>query len=420
MSEHNVDRGAMEEQLQTLMHGSADLINEDDLAERLRGGRPLKVKAGFDPTAADLHLGHTVVFKKLREFQRYGHQVIFLIGDFTGLVGDPSGRNQQRQPVSAEQIKRNAATYCRQVLGLLDADKTSVRHNSEWMNRLDALGLLKLSAHQTVARMIERDDFNRRYRKNQPIAISEFLYPLLQAYDSVVLKADVELGGTDQTFNLLLGRELQKIHGQKPQIVLTMPILEGLDGQVKMSKSLGNYIAIRDKPATMFGKTMSISDELMWRYYDLLSACSPSEITRHKHAVEEGKNPRDLKAMLARELVERFHGAAAAAAAERDFKDRFQRRVLPEEVPRLEVHSAQDRLPLMVLLRDAGVTTSSSEAARMISQRAVRLDGEVVDDASSSVEAGSSHVYQVGKRKIFRIRLIGKERQSATKNATPS
>ena len=409
MSEHDVNQGAMEEQLQTLMHGSADLINEDDLAERLRSGRPLKVKAGFDPTAADLHLGHTVVFNKLREFQRYGHQVIFLIGDFTGLVGDPSGRNQQRQPMSAEQLKRNAATYCQQVLALLDADKTSVRRNSEWMNRLDALGLLRLSAHQTVARMIERDDFNQRYRKNQPIAISEFLYPLLQAYDSVVLQADVELGGTDQTFNLLLGRELQKIHGQKPQIILTMPILEGLDGQVKMSKSLGNYIAIQDEPATMFGKIMSVSDELMWRYYDLLSAGSPNEIIRHKQAVEEGKNPRDFKAMLARELVERFHGAAAAATAERDFNDRFQRRVLPEEVPYLEVHSAQERLPLIVLLRDAGVTTSSSEAARMISQRAVKLDGEMVEDTSSLVEAGGSHVYQVGKRKIFRIRLIGKE-----------
>lgn len=403
-----INRDTIEEQLHTLTHGSAELVNRDGLLERLRHGRPLKIKAGFDPTASDLHLGHTVIFNKLRQFQRYGHRVIFLIGDFTGLVGDPSGRNQQRKPLSAEQIKENAAAYYRQVAPLLDADKTEVRYNSEWMNRLNALGLLRLSTHQTVARMIERDDFNQRYARHQPIAISEFLYPLLQAYDSVVLEADFELGGSDQKFNLLLGRELQKAHGQKPQVIMTMPILEGLDGQAKMSKSLNNYIAVQDAPADMFGKLMSISDDLMWRYYNLLSACSASEIERRKSQLRDGKNPRDLKILLALELVARFHGSAAAAAAERDFADRFQRRVLPQEIPSVEVYSDRDRVLLTVLLRSAGLTKSASESMRMLSQGAVRIDGERVEDKSISIAVGSVHVYQVGKRKIFRIQLLRK------------
>lgn len=408
MHKKNINQDTIAEQLQVLMHGSVDLINQHDLAERLQRRRPLQVKAGFDPTAADLHLGHTVVFNKLRQFQRYGHQVIFLIGDFTGLVGDPSGRNQQRQPLSAEQIKENAATYCQQVAPLLDAERTQVRYNSEWMNRLDALGLLNLSTHQTVARMIERDDFNQRYMNKQPIAISEFLYPLMQAYDSVVLKADVELGGTDQKFNLLLGRELQKVHGQKPQIIMTMPILEGLDGQAKMSKSLGNFIAIQDSPTSMFGKIMSISDVLMWRYYDLLSDCSPTEIKRRQSQVKEGKNPRDCKIALAKELVARFHNQAAADVAEQDFIDRFRHHIVPQEVPTVEVHSDQNSLPLSILLRRAGLTASSSESLRMIAQRAVKIDGEMVEDRNTSVATNTTHVYQVGKRKIFRITLLSK------------
>ena len=365
----------------------------------------MRVKAGFDPTAPDLHLGHTVLINKLRHFQELGHRVQFLIGDFTGMIGDPSGKNTTRPPLSREQIMDNARTYEDQVFKILDPDKTEICFNSTWMDKLGAADMIRLASHQTVARMLERDDFAKRYGNNQPIAIHEFLYPLVQGYDSVAMKADVELGGTDQRFNLLMGRELQKHYGQPPQCVVMMPLLEGLDGVNKMSKSLGNYIGISEAPKEIFGKTMSVSDILMWRYYDLLSFRSSTEIEALKRDVEGGRNPRDVKVMLAQELVARFHGARAAEEALADFEARFQRNAIPDDLPEVTVVAGAEGLALFQVLKQAGLTGSTSEAMRMIEQGAVRLNGERADDKGLRLCAGETLVLQVGKRKFAAVVL---------------
>lgn len=394
---------AVSEALRLIKWGAEEILLEEELVERLREGRPLRVKAGFDPTAPDLHLGHTVLINKLRQFQDLGHEVIFLIGDFTGMIGDPTGKNVTRKPLSRDEVIENARTYEQQIFKILDPEKTLVMFNSSWMNDMHPSDLIQLAARYTVARMLERDDFNKRYASGQPIAIHEFLYPLIQGYDSVAMRADVELGGTDQKFNLLVGRELQKHYGQPPQIVLTMPILEGLDGVQKMSKSLGNYIGIRDEPDEMFGRLMSISDELMWRYLALLSARPLSEIEAWKLAVAEGLNPRDVKFRLGEEIVTRFHGAAAARRALATFIERFQHKALPEDMPELKVVSRNGVLPIANLLKAAGLTTSTSEALRMIKQGAVRIDGERLENSNLELQAGSCHVYQVGKRRFARV-----------------
>lgn len=391
------------EQLELIKRGVEELLREEELVERFQEARPLRIKAGFDPTAPDLHLGHTVLINKLRQFQDLGHEVMFLIGDFTGMIGDPTGKNVTRKPLSRDEVIENARTYEQQIFKILDPEKTLVMFNSSWMNAMHPVDLIQLAAKYTVARMLERDDFNKRYVNGQPIAIHEFLYPLIQGYDSVAMRADVELGGTDQKFNLLVGRELQKHYGQPPQIVLTMPILEGLDGVQKMSKSLGNYIGIREAPNEMFGKLMSISDELMWRYLALLSFRPLSEIERWKREVAEGLNPRDIKFRLGEELVTRFHGEAAARQALADFIERFQKGALPKEIAELQLSSRHGVLPIANLLKEAGLTASTSEALRMIKQGAVRIDGERLDDSSLEVPAGSSHVYQVGKRRFARV-----------------
>ncbi|MGD9730148.1 MAG: tyrosine--tRNA ligase [Gammaproteobacteria bacterium] len=393
------------EQLQTIARGASEILLEPELIERLSGGRALRVKAGFDPTAPDLHLGHTVLLNKMRQFQDLGHQVIFLIGDFTGMIGDPTGKNVTRPPLSPEEVKANAATYQQQVFKILDPQRTEIRFNSEWMSRMDAAGMIKLSAQHTVARMLERDDFRKRYNEERPIAIHEFLYPLVQGYDSVVLESDVELGGTDQKFNLLVGRQLQQAAGMQPQIVLTMPLLEGLDGIQKMSKSLDNYVAIEDLPNDMFGKLMKISDELMWRYYDLLSFRSLSDVAALRRNVAEGRNPRDVKLELAHELVARFHGEGAAQRAERGFIERFSHGVLPDDMPEFDLDSQGRRTPLVNVLKMCGLTASTSEARRMIAQGAVRLDRERVEDLDSSLAPGDERVIQVGKRRVARVRL---------------
>ncbi|HXH01765.1 MAG TPA: tyrosine--tRNA ligase [Candidatus Competibacteraceae bacterium] len=396
---------AVEEALRLIKRGTEELLIEDDLVERLKLGRPLRVKAGFDPTAPDLHLGHTVLINKLRQFQELGHHVMFLIGDFTGMIGDPSGKNATRPPLSAEQIQANAQTYRDQVFKILDPEKTEVCFNSQWCQALGAEGMIRLAARYTVARMLERDDFAKRYAEQRPIAIHEFLYPLVQGYDSVAMRADVELGGTDQKFNLLVGRELQKHYGQPPQIVLTMPILEGVDGMQKMSKSLGNYIGIQEPPDEMFGKLMSISDTLMWRYFELLSFRSMSEIEGLKRAVDEGMNPRDVKFQLGEELVARFHDAAAAQRAKENFIARFQKGALPEDMPEIHVQSQDGVIAVANLLKEAGLTTSTSEALRMIDQGAVRIDNERVEDKSLQLKAGSVLICQVGKRRFARVRV---------------
>lgn len=391
--------------LELIKRGADELLVEADLVEKLKTGRPLRVKAGFDPTAPDLHLGHTVLINKLRHFQELGHQVLFLIGDFTGMIGDPSGKNTTRPPLTREQVLDNAKTYQEQVFKILDPAKTEVCFNSTWMEALGASGMIRLAAQHTVARMLERDDFSKRYAAQQPIAIHEFLYPLCQGYDSVAMKADIELGGTDQRFNLLVGRELQKHYGQAPQCVLTMPLLEGLDGINKMSKSLGNYIGIYEPPNEIFGKIMSVSDELMWRYYDLLSFKPMSEILALRQSILEGRNPRDVKVLLAQELVARFHGAAAAVAALEDFQTRFQRNAIPDDIPEISL-AGEGGIGVVAVLKQAGLTASTSEAIRMIEQGGVRLDGDKLTDRGLMLKSGAVVVLQVGKRKFARVTLL--------------
>ncbi|PTB84754.1 tyrosine--tRNA ligase [Pseudidiomarina aestuarii] len=388
-----------------LARGTEEILLADELKDKLSSGKPLVIKAGFDPTAPDLHLGHTVLINKMKAFQDLGHKVIFLIGDFTGMIGDPTGKNVTRKPLTREDVLKNAQTYKEQVFKILDPAKTEIRFNSEWMTDLGAAGMIKLAAQQTVARMLERDDFKKRYAGGQPIAIHEFLYPLVQGWDSVALQADVELGGTDQRFNLLMGRELQKDEGQRPQTVMMMPLLEGLDGVQKMSKSLGNYIGITEPANDMFGKVMSVSDELMWRYYELLSFRPLDEIAGFKQAIAAGANPRDYKVLLAKELIARFHDEAAADAAEQDFIQRFSKNAIPDEMPELTLSSDDGSMAIANLLKAADLVASTSDAMRMIKQGAVKIDGEKVDDTRLLVEAGSTAVYRVGKRKFARITL---------------
>jgi tyrosyl-tRNA synthetase len=393
------------EAIEQISRGTEEILLEDGLIKKLQLGRPLRIKAGFDPTAPDLHLGHTVLINKLRLFQQLGHEVIFLIGDFTGMIGDPTGKSATRQPLTREQVVENAASYKQQIFKILDKEKTRVVFNSEWMGEMGAAELVQLAASHTVARMLERDDFNKRYKNGQPIAVHEFLYPLIQGYDSVVLEADVELGGTDQKFNLLVGRQLQEQRGQEPQVVITMPILEGLDGVQKMSKSLGNYIGITDTPDEMFGKIMSISDTLMWRYFELLSFRAMDEIHALQQQVEEGANPRDIKFLLAQEIIARFHNEDAATQARENFIARFQKGAMPDEMPEKTLMLSDESLGIASLLRDAGLVQSSSEAMRMIKQNAVKIDGERISDRTLQCMAGETHVYQVGKRRFARVTL---------------
>lgn len=391
---------SVEDSLALLKRGVDELLIEADLTERLKSGRPLRIKAGFDPTAPDLHLGHTVLINKLKHFQDLGHHVMFLIGDFTGMIGDPTGKNATRPPLSREQILVNAKTYQEQIFKILDPQKTEICFNSTWFEPMGAAGMIKLAALHTVARMLERDDFSKRYRGGQPIAIHEFLYPLCQGYDSVAMKADVELGGTDQKFNLLVGRELQKHYGQLPQCVLMMPLLEGLDGVNKMSKSLGNYIGIAESPTEIFGKVMSVSDELMWRYFELLSFEPIGKIAAMRLSVEEGANPRDIKFELAKELVSRFHGGPGAGNdAMREFIARFQRSEIPDNLPEVSVTAGS----IAAILKKAGLVSSTSEALRMIDGGGVRVDGEKVGDRNASLSVGACVVLQVGKRKFARV-----------------
>ncbi len=385
--------------LAELKRGVDEILSEADLIEKLKENRPLRVKLGADPTAPDIHLGHTVVLNKLRQFQQFGHEVIFLIGDFTGMVGDPSGKNATRPPLSRDDVLRNAETYKQQIYKILDPQKTRIVFNSSWLGELGTEGMIRLTSNYTVARMLERDDFKKRFSNNQPIAIHEFIYPLLQGYDSVALDADIELGGTDQKFNLLVGRELQKSAGQKPQVAITLPLLVGLDGEKKMSKSLGNYIGVAEGPTEMFGKVMSISDELMWDWYDLLSFRPLTEIAQLKQEVENGRNPRDIKVLLAKEIIARFHSEADAEAAEQEFINRFQKGAMPEDMPEL---TFEGEMGLPNLLKEAGLVASTSEANRMVQQGGVKIDGEKVEDAKLVIKA-STAVYQVGKRKFARV-----------------
>ncbi len=391
--------------LQLIKRGTEEVLPEELLLKKLQRQKPLKIKAGFDPTAPDLHLGHTVLINKLRQFQELGHEVIFLIGDFTGMIGDPTGKSATRPPLTREAVLENAKTYEHQIFKILDPTRTTVLFNSSWMGEMSAVDLIQLAAKHTVARMLERDDFNKRYTSGQAIAIHEFLYPLIQGYDSVALKADVELGGTDQKFNLLVGRQLQEAYGQEPQVVITLPILEGLDGVQKMSKSLNNYIGITDAPEEMFGKVMSISDDLMWRYFELLSFRPMDEIETWKRGVEKGDNPRDVKVRLAEELVERFHSRDLAVKAHEAFVARFQKGQMPDEMPELQLTAPAGGYPIANLLKDAGLVNSTSEAIRMIKQGAVKIDGERVTNPPLVVEAGSTAVYQVGKRRFARVSL---------------
>lgn len=389
--------------LNELERGTEEILVKSELVEKLKKGRPLRVKVGFDPTAPDLHVGHTVIINKMRQFQELGHQVIFLIGDFTGRIGDPTGKSATRPPLTEEQVNQNATTYKEQVFKILDPEKTEVAFNSTWMSKMSSAEMIQLAAKQTVARMLERDDFSKRYKSNQPIAIHEFLYPLVQGYDSVALKADIEMGGTDQKFNLLVGRELQRMYGQEQQVVITLPLLEGLDGVNKMSKSLGNYIGITDAPTDMFGKVMSISDELMWRYFDLLSFRPLSEIKKLRQDVVDGFNPRDVKFLLADELITRFHSKAAAVAAQEDFITRFQKGALPDDLPEVTVETESADLPIANLLKNAGLVDSTSEAFRMIQQGGVKIDGTKIDDRNLLISKGTIAVIQVGKRKFAKV-----------------
>ena len=388
--------------LETLRRGAQEILSEPELLARLKLGKPLRIKAGFDPTAPDLHLGHTVLINKLRQFQELGHEILFLIGDFTGMIGDPTGKNVTRKPLSRDEVLENARTYEGQIFKILDPAKTLVVFNSSWMGEMSAADMIQLAAKHTVARMLERDDFHKRYTGQQPIAIHEFLYPLVQGYDSVVLKADVELGGTDQKFNLLVGRELQKHYGQPPQAVITMPLLVGLDGVNKMSKSLGNAIGITDAPDDMFGKLMSISDDLMWAYFDLLSFESTATIKGWQQEVAAGLNPRDVKYRLAHEITARFHGAPAAGRAQAAFIARFQKGALPEDLPEVRL-DASSGMAIANLLKEAGLVTSTSEALRLLGQGAVRIDGERVEDRALLIQPGTSQVIQVGKRRAARV-----------------
>jgi len=389
--------------LNQIKRGSDELLLEAELVKKLEQGRPLRVKAGFDPTAPDLHLGHTVLLNKMRQLQDLGHHALFLIGDFTGMIGDPTGKNATRPPLTREQVLANAESYREQVFKVLDPDKTEVVFNSSWMDQFSAVDMIKLAATHTVAQMLERDDFGKRYRASQPIAIHEFIYPLVQGYDSVVLKADIELGGTDQKFNLLMGRELQRHFGQPPQCVLTMPLLEGLDGINKMSKSLGNYVGITDTPQDMFGKLMSVSDDLMWRYFDLLSFRSLAQTANFREESEQGRNPRDIKVLLAQEIVARFHSQRAAEGALVEFEARFKQGVLPDDMPEIAVQSTNGGIAIANLLKQAGLVASTSEALRMIDQGGVKLDGEKVSDKALQIKAGTVVVAQVGKRKFGRV-----------------
>jgi tyrosyl-tRNA synthetase len=392
-----------EQSLDVFKRGCDELLVEQEFVERLKRGRPMRVKAGFDPTAPDLHLGHTVLLNKMRQLQDLGHHVIFLIGDFTGMIGDPTGKNATRPPLTREEIARNAETYAAQVFKILDAQKTEVAFNSSWMDKLSAADMIRLAAKYNVARMLERDDFSKRYRGGQSIAIHEFLYPLVQGYDSVALKSDLELGGTDQKFNLLVGRELQKDHGQPPQCILTMPLLEGLDGVNKMSKSLGNYVGITDAPNDMFGKLMSVSDVLMWRYIELLSFESLETIRGWRRDVEAGRNPRDIKVAFAQEIVARFHSRAAAERALADFEARFKQGEIPDDMPEVRVKAGEAEIAIPQVLKAAGLTASTSEAIRMIDQGGVKLDGEKISDKNLRLKRGQTIVLQVGKRKFSRV-----------------
>jgi tyrosyl-tRNA synthetase len=394
---------AVDEAMSILSRGTEEILVEEALRKKLAKGRPLRIKAGFDPTAPDLHLGHTVLINKLRQFQQLGHEVLFLIGDFTGMIGDPTGKNVTRKPLSRDEVLDNARTYEEQIFTMLSPEHTLVVFNSSWMGEMRAADLIQLAARQTVARMLERDDFSRRFKSGQPIAIHEFLYPLVQGYDSVALKADVELGGTDQKFNLLVGRQLQEAYGQEPQVVITMPLLEGLDGVQKMSKSLGNYVGVAEPPDQMFGKLMSISDDLMWRYFELLSDATLEEIAGWRRSVAEGVNPRDIKFRLGEEMVARFHGKAAATRAREDFIARFQQGAMPDEIPEVSVVARDAGLPIANLLKDAGLVKSTSDALRLIDQGGVRIDGERVEDRGLSIPAGTVHVFQVGKRRFMRV-----------------
>ena len=391
------------EALLTIKRGSDELLLEEDLIKKLALNRPLRVKAGFDPTAPDLHLGHTVLLNKMRQLQDLGHHALFLIGDFTGMIGDPSGKNTTRPPLTREQVIENAQSYRDQVFKVLDPDKTEIVFNSTWMDKFDAVDMIRLAATHTVAQMLERDDFSKRYKGNQPIGIHEFIYPLVQGYDSVALKADIELGGTDQKFNLLMGRELQKQHKQSPQCVITMPLLEGLDGVNKMSKSLGNYVGINEVPQQIFGKLMSISDTLMWRYLELLSFESLNTINKWREEVSQGRNPRDIKVLLAQEMVTRFHSKQAAVDALAGFEACFKRGLLPDDMPEVVVASVDGQIGIAQMFKQAGLVSSTSEAFRMIAQGCVKLDGDKVSDKSIQLKADSVMVAQIGKRKFARI-----------------
>jgi len=390
----------IEQDLALIARGTDEITKIEELEERLKEGRPLRIKVGFDPTAPDLHIGHTVIINKMRQFQDLGHTVIFLIGDFTGMIGDPTGKSATRKALTPEQVRENAETYASQVFQILDRDKTEIRFNSEWLGELGAEGMIRLAAKYTVARMLERDDFKKRFADNQPIAIHEFLYPLAQGYDSVALECDVEMGGTDQLFNLLVGRQLQGQYGQKPQIIITLPLLEGLDGVQKMSKSLGNYVGITEAPEEMFGKLMSISDDLMWRYFDLLSFRGNEELEQLRADVEGGRNPRDVKFLLCEEIIERFHDRESAVAAREAFIARFQQGQMPEDIPEKILDSGGEGIGLATALTECGLTASNSEAFRMIQQGAVKIDGERVADRRMHLDAGFAGVLQVGKRKF--------------------
>ena len=392
--------------IELISRGTEEVLIEEELKKKLNSGKKLNIKAGFDPTAPDLHLGHTVLINKLRQFQTLGHQIIFLIGDFTGMIGDPSGKSATRPPLSTREVKENAKTYQEQIFKILDPDLTKVVFNSSWMNKMNAADLIRLASHHTVARMLERDDFDKRYKSNQSISIHEFLYPLIQGYDSIALDADVELGGTDQKFNLLVGRQLQQVHGKTPQVVITMPILEGLDGSQKMSKSLGNYIGIDEPAKEMFGKIMSISDTLMWRYFELLSFKDLGEIEQYKKQVETGTNPRDIKFDLAEEIITRFHNSKSAQDAKNDFVKRFSNNAIPDVIDEIEIKVGDKGVVFANLLKEIKLVSSTSDAHRMIKQAAVKIDGERVDDGKQILQEGFSGVIQIGKRKFARVKLI--------------
>lgn len=395
----------IQQQLAIIKKGVDELLLENELIEKLKQNRPLRVKLGFDPTAPDLHLGHAVVLTKMRQLQDLGHHIMFLVGDFTGMIGDPTGKNATRPPLTHEQVKRNAETYTTQAFKILDPEKTEICFNSTWLSELGAAGMLKLAASQTVARMLERDDFSKRFKNNQSISIHEFMYPLLQGYDSVAMRADIELGGTDQKFNLLMGRELQKSHGQATQVVITLPLLVGLDGVNKMSKSLGNYIGIAESATEIFGKVMSISDDLMWTYFDLVSLKTPEEIAELKHSVTNGENPRNVKVQLAMELVTRFHNLTEAEKSLADFETKFKRNEIPDDLVLQEVQLATDNIGLGVLLKQAGLVASTSEGSRMIEQGGVKIDGEKISDKNHLLSKGAVFVVQVGKRKFAKLSL---------------